>query len=153
MKRLLSALCAIAAFASISFAATPLKLSIWEKIAIPQDDSVNGLEIGIGTYTPEVKGIMCNLIYAKTDDCFGWQHAWLITFTKLFKGLQTSIINLNSSEIAGIQKGFFNKAVSIKGLQVGFINVAENMEGVQIGFINFIKNGPIPIMIIANAKF
>ncbi|MDR0820163.1 MAG: hypothetical protein LBN19_01355 [Endomicrobium sp.] len=153
MKRLLSALCAIAVSASISFATTPLKLSIWEKTAIPQDDSVNGLEIGIGTYTSEVKGIICSLIYAKTDDCSGWQHAWLITFTELFKGLQTGIINLNSGEISGIQKGFFNKAVSVKGLQIGFINVAENMEGVQIGFINFIKKSPIPIMIIANAKF
>jgi hypothetical protein len=153
MKKLLSVLCAVVVSASIVFAAAPIKVSLWEKNAFPKDDSVNGLEIGLGSYTREVRGLAWNLIYTKTDDCLGWQHAWLITFTKLFKGLQTGMINLNSGEIRGIQKGFFNKAISIKGLQIGFINVAENMEGVQVGFINFIKTGPIPVMIIINAKF
>ena len=153
MKKLLSMLLAVVASASVIFSASPVKVSLWEKIAFPKDDSINGIEIGLGSYTPEVKGLAWNLIYTKTDDCFGYQHAWLITFTEIFKGLQTGIINLNSGEIKGVQKGFFNKAVSIKGIQVGFINVAENMEGVQFGFINFIKTGPIPVMIIVNAKF
>lgn len=48
MKRLLSVLCAIAEFASISFAAMSLKFSYGREIAMLQDDSVNGLGTGIG---------------------------------------------------------------------------------------------------------
>lgn len=44
-------------------------------------------------------------------------------------------------------------AKSVSGLQLGFLNMTENMNGIQIGFLNFIKDGKLPVMIIANARF
>ncbi|MDR1087066.1 MAG: hypothetical protein LBL16_02335 [Endomicrobium sp.] len=57
MKKLLLSFCLLCAFAAVSFAETPIKLSLWEKIAIPNDDSVCGLEIGLGTYMNRLVGV------------------------------------------------------------------------------------------------
>ncbi|MDR3124758.1 MAG: hypothetical protein LBU10_02625 [Endomicrobium sp.] len=62
------ALLLLAGFAWFSFASTPIKLSLWDEIAIPKDDTLKGLELGIGIYTPNVKGVVFNWIYSKTDN-------------------------------------------------------------------------------------
>ena len=153
MKKVLLAVCAVVLFAGASFAAaTPIKLSLWGKIAVPPADSVHGLVIGIGNYTPELRGVSYNFIFAKTDDGIGFQSAF-VTKTNEFLGLQGGFVNFNCGEIKGVQWGFFNKAQSVRGLQLGFINMTENMYGIQIGLLNFIKTGPLPVMVIANAKF
>jgi hypothetical protein len=99
-----------------------IKLSLWYKIAIPQNDTLEGLELGIGTYTPNVKGVAFNWIYSKTDNATAWQTG-TVTITNSFKGLQSGFVNWNENEVSGVQWGFFNKAQSVKGLQFGFINV------------------------------
>jgi hypothetical protein len=152
MKKLVLSLLVLTVFACISFASTPIKLSLWDKIGIPQDDTLEGLEIGIGMYTQKVTGIAWNLIYSKTDEATGYQ-AGIVTIINNLKGLSSSFVNWNENEILGVQLGFFNKAQSVKGLQFGFINMTENIQGVQIGLVNFIKTGKLPVMIIANAKF
>jgi hypothetical protein len=181
MKKVLMALCALFAFAAVSPAGTPIKLSLWDKIAVPNDDSVCGLEIGIGTYTSELVGAGWNFIYSKTDKAKAWQTG-LVTISKEFSGLQSGFVNLSETlegvsygyvnynseslcgvdlgwlnwskgEVTGVQWGFLNIAESVSGLQLGFVNFTENMKGIQIGLVNFIKTGKLPVMIIANAKF
>ena len=166
MKKMFLALFAVALFVGASLAATPIKLSLWDKVATPQDDSVEMLEIGIGTYTPELIGVCWNLIYSRTDNATAWQtglvtrskqfvgyQTGFIVFSENFKGLSSGFINLNKGEAVGVQYGFFNKAKSVRGWQIGIINITENMYGVQIGLANFIKTGKLPVMIIVNAKF
>jgi len=130
----------------------PIKFSLWNKIAMPENDLVHGVELGIGSYTPGLKGFGWNLIFMKTDDALGFQKSF-VTVTKLFTGLQCGAVNLNSGSVCGMQFGFFNKAKSVEGFQIGFVNMAGNMRGVQIGLVNFIKTGYFPAMIIVNAKF
>ncbi|MDR1474099.1 MAG: hypothetical protein LBS38_00190 [Endomicrobium sp.] len=151
MKKLLLSFCLLCAFVAVSFAETPIKLSLWEKIAVPDEDSVCGLEIGIGTYTSKLVGVGLNFIYSKTDDAKAWQTG-IVTISKQFLGLQTGLLAL-SEDVTGIQFGFLNVAKSVSGLQFGLINMTENMNGIQIGLVNFIKTGKLPVMIIANAKF
>jgi len=153
MRKLLLALFAVAMIAPVALAAsTPIKLSLWDKIAVPAMDTVYGLELGIGSYTPELKGVSWNFIYSKTDNAIGWQAAF-VSLTNDFCGLQSGCVNINSGEIQGVQYGFFNKAQSVKGLQLGFVNMTDDMQGIQIGLVNFIKTGTLPVMVIVNAKF
>jgi hypothetical protein len=152
MKKVVLAFLALTIVVYVSFASTPIKLSLWDKIAVPKNDTIEGLEIGIGMYTSNVIGVAWNCIYAKTDEATAWQ-AGIVTITNNFKGLATGFLNWNENEVIGVQCGFFNDAQSIKGLQLGFINITENMQGIQIGLINFIKTGKLSVMIIANAKF
>jgi hypothetical protein len=125
------------------------------------------LEIGIGTYTPELSGIYWNLIYSRTDNATGSQTGFVtkskqfvghqtglfISLSENFKGLSKGFINWNENEVCGIQCGFFNKSKSVRGLQLGFVNITENMRGIQIGLANFIKTSKCPVMVIVNAKF
>jgi hypothetical protein len=166
MKRLLSVFCLLYVFVTASLAQTPIKFSFWGDRAYPYDNSVHGLELGIGTYTPELVGVGWNFIYAKTDNAKGWQHG-LLTISKQFTGAQTGILNIsetfegfswggvnwNEGDVSGVQCGVFNIARSVKGAQIGFLNITENMHGIQLGFLNFIKTSKVPVMVIFNAKF
>ncbi|MCA6071805.1 MAG: hypothetical protein LE168_05535 [Endomicrobium sp.] len=100
------ALFAVALFVSASPCATPIKLSLWDKVAAPHDDSVEGLEIGIGTCTLELSGIYWNLIYSRTDDA---------------TALQTSLVT-RSKQFVGCQTGFIAFSGNFKGLSQGIIN-------------------------------
>ncbi|MDR1720943.1 MAG: hypothetical protein LBR09_00905 [Endomicrobium sp.] len=130
----------------------PVKLSLWDKVAIPEGDLVHGVELGIGSYTPQLKGYALNLIFTKTDNASGI-HKGFITVTKLFSGIQLGVINLNFKKIYGAQFGFFNKAKSIEGIQIGVVNMTDNMHGMQIGLLNFIGRGYFRTMVLFNAKF
>jgi hypothetical protein len=138
MKKLLSALFAVMLFAGASFAATPFKLSLWDKFAIPPSDEVIGLEFGIGSYTSEVSGAALNWLYGKTDKLVG---------------AQIAMANFNTEKVIGFQWGFFNKAKYVKGVQIGVVNMTEDMYGVQIGIVNHIQTGSLPWMVLVNAKF
>ncbi|GMO65023.1 MAG: hypothetical protein Nk1A_2000 [Endomicrobiia bacterium] len=156
MKKVLLVLVCVL-IVSLSFAdvpaTTPIKFSLFDKIAIPEkNDVVSGLEVGISSYTHKLKGLSWNFIFSKTDEGLGVQKSF-VTLTKSFVGLQAGVINLSSNEICGLQCGFFNKAKSVSGFQLGLVNMTEDLYGIQVGLINFIENGYFPTMIIANAKF
>ena len=106
MKKVLLALCAVFAFAAVSFAGTPIKLSLWDKIAVPNNDSVCGLEIGIGTYTPNLRGVGWNIIYSQTDDAKAWQTG-IVTISKQFVGFQTGLLSM-SETFKGVSFGAVN---------------------------------------------
>ncbi|MCL1972866.1 MAG: hypothetical protein FWG57_07780 [Endomicrobia bacterium] len=144
MKKVLLAVCAVVLFAGASFAATPIKLSLWDRISLPQDDAVHGLELGIGSYTPELRGVAWNFIFTKTDDAVGWQ-AGLVTLSKDVVGLQSGLVNLNQGNVKGVQWGFVNQAKSVNGLQLGFVNIADSGSdfALQIGLVNFLGDSSI----------
>ncbi|MDR1941585.1 MAG: hypothetical protein LBQ47_04595 [Endomicrobium sp.] len=138
MRKLILPVLAVFVFAGISFAATPVKLSLWDKIAIPSDDEVIGLEFGIGSYTPKVNGLALNWLYGKSD---------------IVIGAQSAFVNFNNEKITGAQVGVFNKAKYVKGAQIGIVNMTDDMYGVQIGIVNHIKSSSLPWMVFVNAKF
>ena len=145
MKKLLCSLFVVSLFAVASHAATPIQLSLWDKIAVPKNDAVHGLEIGIGSNLSELKGVSWNFIFGKTGTAVGWQ-AGLVTVTDDLTGLNTGFVNWSESgKIKGIQWGFINRAQSLTGLQLGFINWADSSPsfGLQIGLINYLGNSSI----------
>jgi hypothetical protein len=157
MKKLLLVFAFIFMSSISVFAAAPVKLSLWNSLYIPQDDSLTGIELGIGSYTPNMTGFMFDFLVGKTDEAVGVQIA-MITITKNISGIQFGFINVNYQEIAGAQIGLFNNAESVNGLQLGLINLTTDMKGVQLGLLNYIANGRIitesfPAMIIINANF
>ncbi|MDR0485489.1 MAG: hypothetical protein LBH29_02040 [Elusimicrobiota bacterium] len=156
MKKFVSAIAIVLLFASLSFAVTPVKLSLWKGLDVPQDDTLRGIEVGLGSYTPDMTGFIFDLLMNKTDDAAGVQMA-LITITTNMKGLQWGFINVSNQEISGVQLGLLNKADKINGLQFGFINLANDLYGVQIGLINYIGSQTLPynlpFTIILNFKF
>lgn len=140
MKKVLVAVMAVAVFAGVSFAATPVQLSLWDKIALPTNDAVHGLEIGIGSNLAEAKGVQWNIIYSKIGSGWGWQEGLVTTVTGKYTGLQTNLVGLNEGTVTGVQFGFVNYGGSFEGLGFGFVNYNKSLTGVQFGFINYAEN-------------
>jgi hypothetical protein len=141
MRKVFLGLLGVVFFAGASMAAaTPLKISLWgKKIALPPVENVYGIEVGLASYSPVVRGIQYNVLLSKTDDMIGFQGA-VVNRADQFTGLQTGILNLTNhgGDFTGLQFGLMNRAKMFKGLQLGlFFNKAdEEMNGVQIGLIN-----------------
>ncbi len=167
MKKFLSILVLVFTLSVSCFASSIFKLSLWDKISIPQADSVEGLDFGIiGSQTATNVGIQWVWIYAQSDDMTGVQGAFITNAKKIkggqggflayadkVEGYQGGLITY-AEHIEGAQFGFINIAKNIKGSQFGFINLAFNMEkGFQFGLINYIQNGTLPIMVIINGTF
>jgi hypothetical protein len=131
------AVCGLSQDASAS---TPIKLSLLPNIGIPQDNVVQGLDIGIiGDSLQEMQGVQWSWIYSDTKG-------------KL-SGVQFGLVNI-SNDVAGVQWGFYNQAKSVVGVQLGAINMADTLKGIQIGLVNIIRTGaPLPFMVIVNANF
>jgi len=169
MKKLLLSLLAVVMLAGASFATTPIQLSLWDKIAFPMDDSVTGIQLGIGGGLTNMTGLQWNFIWSKTQNAdFAWQSAIVCEADGDFTGLQTGFVNYNKGSVTGLQWGALNYSNKAEGLDLGFINYAKNFSGVMIGFINYVDNmdsglqiglvnhignGSLPWMIIINGKF
>jgi hypothetical protein len=167
MKKMLLAVSVLVLFVSSSFAATtPIKISIWDKIALPPADKVVGLELGLGSHTKDLTGVSLNLILSKSEDAGGIQYALVVLADKM-KGIQSGFVSISGRSMSGIQLGFYNGANTMKGiqygvinnannfsgLQLGLLNMTNNMYGLQIGLINYIKNSSLPFMVLINLKF
>ncbi len=63
------------------------------------------------------------------------------------------IYGKTAGHLTGLQTGLVNRAGSVKGLQLGLVNMTDDMYGIQIGLVNYIKNGSLPLFVIANGKF
>ncbi len=119
--------------------ATPVKLSLFPKIAVPESQTVHGLDLGI--------------IATKVDEVQGVQLAWIYCGTRnKFVGFQSAFIAIDK-DATGLTYGFVNEAESFTGVQLGFVNIADKMKGVQLGLVNIIKTGPVPAMVFINANF
>ena len=140
MKKVLSAVFAVVMMAGVSFAATPIQLSLWDKMALPPSDEVYGLEIGIGNNLSELKGVQWNLVWAETGNGIGWQSGLLSRVNGEFAGLQTSFINWNEGSMTGLSYAFINYENNFKGASLGLVNYAKELTGVQFGFFNYAES-------------
>lgn len=141
MKKLLAVIGLLVTFSSAAFAGdvTPVKVSLFPKLAIPPAQTVHGLDLG--------------LIATKVDEVKGVQLAWIYGGTRQeMVGVGLGFIN-SAHKMTGLQYGFVNLADDMTGVQLGFVNVSDKMTGVQIGLVNVIKTGVIPAMIFVNANF
>ncbi|AKL98285.1 LA_2272 family surface repeat-containing protein [Endomicrobium proavitum] len=122
-KKLMSAVCLVLLLSSVSFAATPFKLSLLGPITVPANQDVTGLAIG--------------LIGSNVNTLQGVQLSWIYNVAENGAGVQASgIYNKVAGEFTGVQYAVVNIAGSVKGLQFGFYNQVRSMAGVQIGLIN-----------------
>lgn len=140
MRKVLLAMCAVVMSASAIFAATPIQLSLWDKIAVPKNDAVYGLEIGIGSNLSEIKGVQWNLVWSETESGLGWQAGLLTRINGDFIGLQTGLVHLNEGTLKGAEFGFANIDGSVKGVSLGAVNYAKDLTGVQFGFFNYAES-------------
>jgi hypothetical protein len=143
MKKFVRFCCAAVLMSSVPSSAyaasTPVKVSLFPKLSVPQEKVVNGLDLGlIATNVDEVQGLQLGWIFCGTD-------------VKMV-GLQSGFIDKGNT-VTGVQWGFYNGANEVNGLQLGFINVTERMKGIQVGLVNIIKQSVLPVMVIVNANF
>jgi opacity protein-like surface antigen len=142
MKKILLTAVAVIGLAGASFAAVPIQLSLWDKMAVPPGDAVYGLEIGIGNNLSEIKGVQWNLVWSQAGGGLGLQAGLLTKVSGKFTGLQWGFIHLNEGSISGAEFGLanFDKG-SVTGASFGFINYAKELTGLQFGFVNYAENG------------
>lgn len=142
MKKILGLALLLVTFGALSALAadsTPVKVSLFPKLAYPDATTVHGLNLDlIAGANEEVQGVSLGFIYDEVSD--------------KMVGLQSAFVT-EAGSVTGVQWGFYNGALSVTGLQFGFINVAEKMKGVQVGLVNVIKTGPVPAMVLVNANF
>ncbi|MHB9155530.1 MAG: LA_2272 family surface repeat-containing protein [Endomicrobiales bacterium] len=118
---------------------TPVKVSLFPKLGLPEAQVVHGLDLGlIATNVEEVQGLQASWIFGGVD--------------QKMVGLQLGFV-AKANVVTGVQYGFYNGANEVTGVQLGFINVTETMKGVQVGLVNVIKKGLVPAMVIVNASF
>ncbi len=144
------------------------KLSLWDKICVPNGDYTGGVELAIGTKTRAVDGVQLGIIYSQTDKLQGVQwglvkdtedgtgvQLGLVNLAQDFKGVQWGLVNWTRGDLTGVQfgfvnvirgtatgaqLGFVNYAEDITGLQWGFVNYADTAKGLQLGFVNWANN-------------
>ena len=111
-----------------------------------------GLQFGVVSYCNSFSGIQFGgLNWDNTPSC-GWQTAVVNANQEDFVGLSAGAFNY-SQRTAGLQLGVVNIADSMTGCQIGVVNAVQRAHGIQIGLVNMICEGPLPIMVIANASF
>ncbi|MCL2335104.1 MAG: hypothetical protein FWC57_03465 [Endomicrobia bacterium] len=141
MKKVLLALAVAVLFSGVAMASTPIQLSLWDKIAIPVNDSVTGLEIGIGNNLQSVTGLQWNFIWSKTENApLAWQSAIVNQVGGKLTGIQSGFVNYNSGSVTGLQWGCVNYQDGFTGLQFGFINYSKSLKGISLGFINYAES-------------
>lgn len=161
-----------------------VKLSLWDQLsfAIPNNtQEIEGVDLGIGSYTRNMTGVQWDVIWAetnylsgislaggisKTDQAEGVQWAFvtmsanmtgaqlgLVNMTISMTGAQVGGVNMSTHALEGAQVGFYNQAEYIHGVQFGLVNYARYINGLQIGFINIAENGYLPAMVFVNGRF
>lgn len=167
MKKLFAVFALLAVLGLNASAASPIKLSLFDTIAVPQTDEANVVIGLIDNNTPVVKGLDANLISARADELYGYQWAYIYNRATKLRGAhgaiystsedaigaQLGLVN-NVGEMTGVQLGFVNIAQNLTGLQLAFVNYATNLDkGLQLGLLNICPNGWLPAMIIVNGRF
>ena len=117
-----------------------VKFSLWDRtsaaIANNNTDEISGVDLGIGSYTPTLKGFQWDLIWAETFRLSGVSMSFGISKTGLAKGVQWAPVTI-ANELTCVQLGGVNMAGDLNGLQFGGINLSHrNITGGQLGFVN-----------------
>lgn len=124
---------------------------------------MDGAQLGIVNYSKsDVSGLQFSS-FANLSSSYvsGVQASAGYNQSKGFSGLQTGLLNLETSDnkgMDGVQLGIFNMASSeVEGLQLSLVNVAlKKVKGFQIGLVNISDDTTVPIglvNVIKNGKF
>ncbi|MBM4137548.1 MAG: hypothetical protein FJ241_12065 [Nitrospira sp.] len=118
---------------------TSIKVSLFPDLEIPHQRNVQGLSIGLGNWTEKTKGVQIGITNLQLQG---------------FNGNNgNGNGNGETSNMEGIQIGFYNIARNVKGLQIGVVNGCYNLKGVQIGIINIMTKRVWPVYPLFNISF
>ena len=114
---------------------------------------VTGLQLGLINYDVAFAGLQLGgIVNWDTSASYGMQVGLANCDQDEFRGWSAGLVNY-SVKYTGFQLGCFNSADEVTGYQVGLVNACNKMRGVQVGLVNLICDGPLPVMVIANASF
>lgn len=111
-----------------------------------------GLQLGVVDYCNSFHGVQFGGINWNNTPSHGWQAAVANANQEDFAGFMVGAVNY-SLRMVGCQVGIVNVGDVGTGCQIGVVNAVQRMRGLQIGAVNLICEGPLPIMVIANASF
>ena len=111
-----------------------------------------GLQLGLVDYCNSFHGVQFGGLNWNNTPSHGWQVAVANANQEDFAGFTAGAVNY-SLRMVGLQIGVLNVGDGATGCQIGVVNAVQRMHGVQIGAVNLICEGPLPIMVIANASF
>lgn len=164
MKKLILSIGLVALIAAPLSAASVFKLSLYNDIALFNNATVSGLDLGIATTTQKVNGIQFALLSSSSDldgmqigyiwaDCtngVGGQMGIVTTAGKIssqmgavsiakeVNGGQTGFLVALADKVDGSQFGIVTYAKAVQGTQYGYVNICQgSLEGLQIGGVNY----------------
>ena len=111
-----------------------------------------GFQSALVNYANSFVGFQLGAISWNSAASVGGQLGVVNVDQEEYVGFCGGLLN-TTGKFAGFQLGAINLAEEATGLQIGVVNAVNRMHGVQIGAINVIAEGPLPMMVIANASF
>jgi len=111
-----------------------------------------GLQMSLVNYANSFVGAQIGAIDWNSAASIGAQVGVATVDIEEYTGFSAGLVNY-AGKVTGFQLGAVNAADEATGLQIGVINGVNRMHGVQIGLVNVIAEGPLPIMVVANASF
>lgn len=155
MKKIVAFVALAMAFSAGAFAAdSPVKFSLFDKIAAPASEDINfglglvysntqrsrGLDLTIfASRVEDMGGVQLGFLYSGSKDMGGAQLG-LINHTEGGYGLQWGAVNLilGGGKFSGVSLGLVNYAdAAFTGLQWGAVNYAKSFKGLQLGIVNY----------------
>lgn len=115
-------------------------------------DEFGGVQAGLVNYTMNYAGGQFGLVNWNLSDAYGFQFGAVNVNRNEYFGGAFGVIN-HSAKFRGFDLGLINTAYEVSGFQLGLINACDHLKGVQFGLINMVCEGPLPIMVLANASF
>jgi len=119
------------------------------------------LPLGLSIIAPPVQlpspshslfGAMVNVGYGRMRDVYVLDVGLANSVTHNMAGLEVGLINLAVTSY-GAQVGAYNETETLYGVQVGVVNFAGDLNGLQIGVLNFSPSGGAWVFPILNYGF
>ena len=119
------------------------------------------LPLGLSIIAPPVQlpspshslfGAMVNFGYGRMRDVYVLDVGLANSVTHNMAGLEVGLINLAVTSY-GAQVGAYNETETLYGVQVGVVNFAGDLNGLQIGVLNFSPSGGAWVFPILNYGF
>ncbi len=119
------------------------------------------LPLGLSIIAPPVQlpspshslfGAMVNAGYGRMRDVYVLDVGLANSVTHNMAGLEVGLINLAVTSY-GAQVGAYNETETLYGVQVGVVNFAGDLNGLQIGVLNFSPSGGAWVFPILNYGF
>ena len=119
------------------------------------------LPLGLSIVAPPVQlpspshslfGAMANVGYGRMRDVYVLDVGLANSVTHNMAGLEVGLINLAVTSY-GAQVGAYNETETLYGVQVGVVNFAGDLNGLQIGVLNFSPSGGATVFPILNYGF